>query len=257
MKIKNIKLYLLLIVLLVFSSSFVCFASEKEFSDDELRVMAYNYFQRNNPVSYEEVGGKLLIQIREYEGGIVSIHILRDREYYYETMARYEVDRTTGIGVNEMECQVDLREGFFYRAMQMYTDILFANNTSTWEMSGNAIDENGYEMIRIGFYGIDTYSGLYDYLQKIFSPQIIQDLLCNYRNIEDRLYRINADRGSNMEILDWSCVGVRKENARREYEVKVLIDNNMDGIADSYKNLQFIQIYKDGQWIFSAFPYFY
>lgn len=257
MIIRNIKYALFLTTILFLFSPIVCFAAGDEYSDDELYNMAYHYFRDNDSVQYHEAQGEITMSISQDANGMTEIHLYIDRGLYYETMAVYIVDRMTGIGVDEENNAVDLRKAILYRAMQTYSDIFFATNTSLWKMGENVFDDEGYEMVQVGFYDIDTYSGISDYLMGIFSPRITQNLLDNYKNVDNKLFRANADRGSDMTILDWKCMEIREDSTRRVYEVRLSIDDDLDGMEDSYKMLRFEQTNIKGEWIFDVFPYFY
>lgn len=163
--------------------------------------MRANY-KENNYEEYREIQSDIVMTINEHDSGLEELRLYMDAGMICEFLDLYYIDRTTGIGVDLEGNIVDLRKSILYQAMDLYTDIKFANNTSTYKYRNDILDENGYGMMRIGFYNIDTYSGMEKYLNKTFNIAITKDLLSEYRNVNDKLYRLAADRGSDITVID-------------------------------------------------------
>ena len=252
---KGIKVLLAGLVILMMNMSTV-YAAE-EYTDNELYNMAYHYYKENNYEEYREIQSDIVMTINEHDSGLEELRLYMDAGMICEFLDLYYIDRTTGIGVDLEGNIVDLRKSILYQAMDLYTDIKFANNTSTYKYRNDILDENGYGMMRIGFYNIDTYSGMEKYLDKTFNIAITKDLLSEYRNVNDKLYRLAADRGSDITVIDWECMEVFETDVERYFKVKILIDEDYDQTADTYEICHFIQCKIDGEWIFTDFPYFY
>ncbi len=253
---KGIKVLLAGLVLLIMMNTNTVYAAE-EYTDNELYDMAYHYYKENNYEEYREIQSDIVVTINHLDNGLEELRLYKDSGMIYEFLDLYYIDRTTGLGIDQDENIVDLRKSILYQAMDLYTNITFANHTSTYKYRDDIVDENGYGMMRIGFYNIDTYSGIEKYLNKTFHATITKDLLSEYRSVNDKLYRLAADRGSDISVRGWECMEVFETDVERYFKVKILIDEDYDQKADTYEICHFIQCKIDGEWIFTEFPYFY
>lgn len=252
---KGIKILLMVLVIIMMNMNTV-YASEG-YTDNELYNMAYHYYKENDYEEYREIQSEIIVSSVECANGLEEIYVYVDGGVFYQILEMYIVDRKTGIGIDRDENMVDLRKSILYQAMDLYTDITFANNTSTHEYRDDILDENGYGMMRIGFYNIDTYTEMKKYLNQTFNESITKKLLSSYRNVDNNLYRINADRGSDISVRGWECMEVFETDVERYFKVKILLDEDYDQKADTYEICHFKQSKIGGEWRFTEFPYFY
>jgi len=121
---------------------------------------------------------------------------------------------------------------------------------------------NGYEYFRVEHPTIKTLADLKNYLQTVFSDEIVETLLNEdedaalvlYRDFDNVLYAIPADAGRDITKGDKTYEIIRESDSKIIFRVNVEIygDPDTKNVVD-IKQYDFPYEYVNGRWVFTFF----
>ena len=145
----------------------------------------------------------------------------------------------------------DVKEAYYksYEAFTWFGLTTLPADSSTKEVNGTIYNKVDHEIIK-------TYADLENYLNSLFTKDIVQEMLSNkstgYIDIEGELYTILADRGTDIykgkETLEVQQINDKKYICTVEVELL-----GEDFTVTGYETHEYSYELIDGQWLFTNF----
>lgn len=144
--------------------------------------------------------------------------------------------------------------------MEAYGWFNFGGLSCDYEDTRSA--DNGWTYYRVTDQRFPDYRSFLDYLGSIFSQEIVEELMADrvFADFDGQLYCLDGTRGADIFIsqVDYSTKSAEENKIVYLASVTYIKDPSQDPPETDYvKDYEFVRERMDGEWVFTAFPYFY